>query len=165
MKRHHQSGFSLLELIIVVAIITVLSAIAIPSYLKARQSAYEAAAQGTMHTVQTEQLAYRTVHGSYATSFRQLPNIVPDPGTLTDGGSSGTLPSAFSGLTSSSGGPSSTIIRQSYVFTMTNVNDEEWYCTAQPILDRNNGTYYYTDDTGRVRSVKGSSNLDSGFAQ
>ncbi|MGH9522581.1 MAG: type IV pilin protein, partial [Terriglobales bacterium] len=73
MKRRIQRGFSLLELMIVLAIILVISVMAVPSYLRARQAAYEASAVGFAHSVQADQVAYRATHGTYATSFSQLP--------------------------------------------------------------------------------------------
>lgn len=42
-ENSHQKGFTLLELMIVVAIIGILNAIAIPNFLRYRQQAYEAA--------------------------------------------------------------------------------------------------------------------------
>src|SRR3954468_7444484 len=97
MRRNSQSGFSLLELMIVIAIITVISAIAIPNLLRARQHAYEASAAGFMHSVQADQLAYRTTHGTYASSFSQLTSVVagatgnsPDQPGSTSGASATT---------------------------------------------------------------------------
>jgi type IV pilus assembly protein PilA len=59
-------GFSLLELLIVVAIILVIATIAIPSLLRSRQSAQESAAVATLKTINTAQVTYSTA-GKYGT--------------------------------------------------------------------------------------------------
>src|SRR5436305_12988726 len=54
------SGFSLIELLIVVAIILIIAAIAIPNLLRARISANEASAVGSMRTIVTGEISYQT---------------------------------------------------------------------------------------------------------
>lgn len=68
----NQKGFSLIELLIVVAIILIIAAIAIPNLLRARISANESSAAASVRTIISAELAYQTAFQAYAPSITAL---------------------------------------------------------------------------------------------
>jgi type IV pilus assembly protein PilA len=67
-----QKGFSLIELLIVVAIILIIAAIAIPNLLRARMAANESSAVGSVRTINTAEIAYNTAYSSVGYALNLL---------------------------------------------------------------------------------------------
>ena len=65
-------GFTLIELMIVVAIIAIIAAIAIPNLLRSRLQSNEAAAIGNLKTVVGAQTAFSAAEGGYAGTWAEL---------------------------------------------------------------------------------------------
>ncbi len=74
-----QKGFSLIELLIVVAIILIIAAIAIPNLLRSRISANESSAVGSIRTLNTAEVTYSTTYPNVGFTCT-LTNL--GPGTL-----------------------------------------------------------------------------------
>jgi type IV pilus assembly protein PilA len=105
-----QKGFSLIELLIVVAIILIIAAIAIPNLLRARIAANESSAAAAEHTIVTSILSYASAYGTvgYPPALSNLGPSAADPcvststtaclidGVLASGSKSGYLFTAAS---------------------------------------------------------------------
>ena len=73
-----QKGFSLIELLIVVAIILIIAAIAIPNLLRSRMAANEASAVGSMRSINTAEVTYASTYpdSGYAVALGNLGGTV-----------------------------------------------------------------------------------------
>ena len=72
-KVRNQKGFTLLELLVVAAIIAIIAAIAIPALLNARRAAWQSRAKGTLRSIGSSQLAYQgTNNKKFYGSFKAL---------------------------------------------------------------------------------------------
>ncbi len=85
--RRPEKGFSLIELLIVVAIILIIAAIAIPNLLRARIQANEASAVASIHAINTAELSYSSAFPNIGFTAI-LANLgdggtIPCPGTAT----------------------------------------------------------------------------------
>jgi len=73
----HQRGFTLLELMIVVALIMILAAVAIPCLTDSKISAHEASAVASIRAINTAEVSYQSVYGGYAASLANLGGAEP----------------------------------------------------------------------------------------
>src|SRR5882672_1745064 len=71
-RRLQQRGFSLIELLIVIAIILIILSIALPQMSKSRMHAQEMAAIKTLNTINTTEIQYQSQFGKFATTIAQL---------------------------------------------------------------------------------------------
>lgn len=125
MKKNNSKGFSLLELLIVVAIILIIATIAIPSLLRSRQAANESAAVANLRTINTAQVTYLSSSGG-------------NYGSVTALVTAGLLDSRFTG----------TVSGYNYVVT---ASGPDYTATADP-ASTNTGRYgYYSVPDGVVR--------------
>jgi type IV pilus assembly protein PilA len=66
------AGFSLVELLVVIVILGILAAVAIPVYLHQRLQAYDAQAKSDLHSLALAEESYLADHNAYTTSLKQL---------------------------------------------------------------------------------------------
>ena len=125
-------GFTLVEIMIVVAIIALIAAIAIPNLLRARHNANEGAAVGNVHTLVAALESYRAA---------QTPPTYP--AVLTD--LSGATPPYCDAVLASGA-------RQGYNFTYTRASASQYTLNANPATSGVTGTRgFFSDESGVIR--------------
>jgi len=90
------AGFGFLELLVVVAIIAILAAIALPHYHAMRSQSLDAKVESAVRQVATGEEAYYAGHQRYTTSVHDLDGMVLDDVAVTiESGTSGDLATSF----------------------------------------------------------------------
>jgi prepilin-type N-terminal cleavage/methylation domain-containing protein len=143
-RNNKQKGFSLIELLIVVAIILIIAAIAIPNLLRAKMAANEASAVASLRTYNTSIVAYQTTYGTDpTTSFAQL-------------GPATTPSTSAADLVDSLLGIANPAIKSGYSFTYAAVSATpvtQYTILAVPQSSSTGQRKFFTNQTGVIRET------------
>jgi type IV pilus assembly protein PilA len=93
-RRKNASGFSLIELLIVVAIILIIAAIAIPNFLRAKMAANESSAVSAIHSINTAEIQYASAYPNVGFSV-VLADLGPSGASYIDAVLSGGTKSGY----------------------------------------------------------------------
>ncbi len=142
-KPQSARGFSLPELLVVMAIMLLLASLLIPRRRGAIELAERAAAEESMHAIQSSQEAYRITNGSYASSFRTLTSLRGGP-LLAGQNQPGP------------GGMEDVLLYKGYVFRLKRTASDQYTVTAEPVMNRTNRDWFQMDQHSPIRITRGS---------
>ena len=151
MTHSREGGFTLVEIMIVVAIIALLAAIAIPNVLRGRTTANESAAIGNLRAVLSSLEMFRSVNNAYPLTAAWLANMytTPDP----DFG-----PPSFAHAMDGTACPpaAASSCTQGYLYTYTSAAGTVYTISAVPSILGNTGTRsFFADESGVIRHCTG----------
>jgi len=145
-------GFSLIELLIVVAIILIIAAIAIPNLLEAKLSANEASAAGSLNAVKSAEVTYYTAYPTigYSPDLASLGGAPPcTPSSTT----SCLLDSFLASSTPGSPGKSGYVYQATGIMTGGATINTAFVAGASPMVVNSTGNHdYCTTNDGVLRS-------------
>ena len=164
MNRNTRKGFSLIELLIVVAVILIIAAFAIPNFVRSKMAANQASAVGSLRTMNTACLAYSTTYGQFPTSLTDLGPVLAGGNGNGNGNANGhgqAAPSSTSADLIDSVLASG--IKSGYIFSFTaGAANQSYSITATPIsLGATGQTMYFTDQSGVIRGDTSGSGASS----
>src|SRR5579872_4549247 len=154
-------GFSLIELLIVVAFILIIAAIAIPNLMRARMAANDSSAAGSEHTIVVGEIGYI---GAYPTiGYAVLSNLGGATTPCVPGTASGCL--IDNNLATNGGGSGKSGYRFASTPGGTAVTGWNFYTTATPLSNVQGTKSFCAADDGVVRvNAPGVLTIASGYA-
>jgi type IV pilus assembly protein PilA len=141
--RKKQQGFSLIELLIVVAIILIIAAIAIPNLLRARMAANEASAVASLRTMNTALITYNSTYGMYPVGLVNLADVT-----------AGTNPTSTSAdlLDPILGSNSAQKSGYSFTYAAAGANNITYTINGNPLTPNQTGVrFFFTDQSAVIR--------------
>jgi type IV pilus assembly protein PilA len=152
--RNKQKGFSLIELLIVVAIILIIAAIAIPNLIRSKIAANEASAVASIRTINTSEVVYSTTY-NVAGVFSATLLALGDGGTAANCGP-GIVPVATSACLIDPALEKATVattLKSGYFFTYANPNPGAYTINGDPGTVNSTGVRgFYSDQTVVIRA-------------